>query len=151
MRRIILIATIIISTGTTADTATEIGKAIGNAVTSEPAKEAGRAFTNTTQATIWQSICEGDSDLSYSAHCYMTPSGKRAWEFPEGPERLYWMKIGQERHKRHIEKKLEQRRRDAQQAERMYKAHKMDSNLCDFWKDQAPSQRRSDKVAEYCG
>lgn len=151
MQRIILAISIAISMNATAETATEIGKAIGGVATSQQAQDAARAFTDTTQATMWQSVCNGTGNLSHSAHCYMTPSGKRAWEYPEGPERLYWLKIGKEAHKRHIQQKWNQRKQDAAHAERMYKANKMNSQLCSFWQDQDPSERRTQKTKEHCG
>ena len=151
MKRIILAIAVTTSTTTLADNATEIGKAIGNAASSKPAKEAARSFGNVTKGSMWQSICNGEGSLSHSAHCYMTPDGRRAWEYPEGPERLYWLKLGKEQHKQYIQRQQKQRRQDAAEAERMYKAHKMNSQLCDFWQDQEPSERRSRKIEEHCG
>lgn len=151
MKRIILAIAVTTSTATLADTATEIGKAIGNTASSRPAKAAAQSVGDAANATMWQSVCNGDGNLSHSAHCYMTPDGRRAWEYPEGPKRLYWLKLGKEQHKQYIQRQQQQHRQDAAEAERMYKVHKMNSQLCDFWQDQEPSGRRSRKIEEHCG
>jgi len=80
----------------------------------------------------------------------MTPSGKRVWEL-EGTERAYWMEVGQEYRQEAMLRKQREQKIQREQTKQQVDAYKINLQLCQFWRDQPESERRSAKEKEYCG
>lgn len=147
---VLLYGVLIIAGNTFAGTATEIGKGIGNITGSKPVREAGEAYSEGVNATFWQSRCnQPESDLR-SSHCFMTPSGKRVWELPDGPDKVYWLKVGDKKRHENMMQNIKQQREWREQADRRLKADQQNDQHCQFWMDQADSERRDQKLRTYC-
>lgn len=139
MKAKILLTGILIFCGNAyAETAKDIGRSIGEVATSQPAREAGKAVTETSQAALMTILCNGEGMFSRAAQCYMTPSGKQVWEL-EGSDKTYWMKqaMADGRHKR----------METMRQEKLKKSHR---DFCTFWLDQEVTERSARKIGKYC-
>ena len=132
-----------------ADVSKEIVKAIGNSA-SGIARAIAEEQRKASQAASMTALCESEGSYSDSALCFMTPSGKRVWEL-EGTERAYWMEVGQEHHKEAMYQKRQEQKRQREKAKQQVDAYKINLQLCQFWRDQPESERKSAKEKEYCG
>ncbi|WP_348678072.1 hypothetical protein [Alcanivorax profundi] len=139
MKAVLVVAMAVLIIGSVrADTGTAIGKALGEAVTSDTGRAIGEGITNTSQATLMTILCNGEGMFSKAAQCYMTPSGKRVWEL-EGEAKSYWMRqaMADGRH----------RRMEEMRQQRLKESHK---DFCTFWLDQEVTERSARKIDEYC-
>jgi hypothetical protein len=60
------------------------------------------------------------------------------------------MKVGKKEHERYIREKMQKRKQYADEAERRFQAEQVNAQHCQFWQEQAPSERRSRKIGKYC-
>lgn len=148
MKRIILTLALTMPSISLADPATELGKIAGKAASSEPVRRAGEAFSNTITTFTYETLCNGTT-FSKAAQCYMTPSGKRVWELDE-PERSEWMKIARE--KIQAQTRLDVQDRNHQRLETQREQARAEENAlhCEFWLQQADSDRTFKQIARYC-
>ena len=147
-----LIATLLLATISLAqaDISTEIGKAIGKSAAKDATRAIAEENRKVSQAAFMTALCESEGSYSDTALCFMTPSGKRVWEL-EGTERAYWMEVGQEHHKEAMHQKRQEQKRQREKTKQQVDAYKINLQLCQFWRDQPESERKSAKEREYCG
>lgn len=150
-----LLAVLVLSVVPTAvaDVATEVGKAIGRAGSSEPVRSGAEAYGRGVNATVWSAQCNKATQaeaLLASAQCFRLPDGRFLWELPAGVEREKWQIIaGEERSKRYRERFLlqQQQREEGRRQADIYRQNQLH---CQFWQAQADSERQRLKMQEYC-
>jgi len=147
-----LIATLLLATISIAqaDISTEIGKAIGKSAAKGTTRAIAEENRKVSQAAFMTALCESEGSYSDTALCFMTPSGKRVWEL-EGTERAHWMEVGQEHRKEAMYQKRQEQKRQREKTKQQVDAYKINLQLCQFWRDQPDSERKSAKEKEYCG
>lgn len=147
---ILLTAILVLSSTGHADTAREVGKGIANIAGSEAVKSATGAYKEGVQSSIWHSMCKETDLARRSAHCFVTPSGLHIWEMPDGPDKVYWLKVANKERSVHIRRKIETQKQWREEADRRIKADSRNAQHCQFWMDQTPSERKDEKVRQYC-
>jgi len=125
---------------------------LGNAQ-ADPVNDAVRGLTTTfskhIETNMWETRCARPEALRMYANCYVNPEGVPLWAM-KGPERERWKPIAvkesvklQKEYRKEIEAAKVQGQRAA-------KEHTMNQQMCDFWKQQAPGERTTKKILEYC-
>lgn len=132
------------------DMGKELGKAYGEVMTSNPAKEVARGVSDASQGTLYAILCENEEGtFSDAAQCYMTPTGKRVWEL-EGEEREHWMKVAIAERTKLLQRKQSDLNHERKETEREKAWAEEYALHCRFWQDQSPSQRRARQIGKYC-
>lgn len=133
MKRIILVLSFTIPVATHAESLTSL------------MQQAIRATSN----HIIKAVCDPGGTYKNTPQCYMTPSGKHVLELQE-PERSEWMKIATE--KMQAQTRLDVQDRNHQRLETQREQARAEENAlhCEFWLQQADSDRTFKQIARYC-
>lgn len=132
------------------DIGKELGKTYGEVMTSRPAKDIAGGIGDASQGTLYTILCENEkSTFSDAAQCYMTPTGKRVWEL-EGKEREHWMKVAIAEREKQLHRKKVDLNHAKKESEREKAWAEEYALHCRFWKDQLPSERRTEQIKKYC-
>lgn len=105
---------------------------------------ASRAYGDHVTETMWRNRCSRPESLRLHANCYVNPNGVALWQM-SGPDRERWKPIAiqeslrlQQEHRRQMEIAREQGQTAAN-------AHRMNHQICEFWKQQSNSERQKEK------
>lgn len=132
------------------DMGKEVGKSYGEFVSSYPAKSIGKGISDASQGALFTALCENEqSTFSDTAQCYITPTGKRVWEL-DGKEKEYWMKVAiaeREKQIRRMQAEINHQRMESKREAAWNEEYALH---CRFWKDQIPSEKKSQKINKYC-
>ncbi|PCM43768.1 hypothetical protein [Marinobacter sp. ANT_B65] len=112
----------------------------------------GLSTTIRDQMTInmWTNRCARAEALRLYANCYVNPEGVPLWRMTV-VEREKWKPIA-------IQEKIRPQREyksatdvAKEQGKRAAQEHKMNRQMCEFWRQQKESEKAASKVQEYCG
>jgi len=116
---------------------------------SDTIQSASKAYGSHVVATMWKSRCSRPDALRLYANCYVNPEGVALWQVT-GPEKEKWKPTAiqesvrlQKEHRGQVEIAKEEGQRAAQK-------NQMNSQMCNFWKQQTESERRNQKISQYC-
>ena len=112
-------------------------------------RELTTTFSKHIETNMWEARCARPEALRMYANCYVNPEGVPLWAM-KGAERERWKPIAikesvklQKEYRKEIEAAKVQGQRAA-------KEHTMNQQMCDFWRQQTPSKRRTEKINEFC-
>lgn len=119
----------------------------------DPINDAVRGLTTTfskhIETNMWETRCARPEALRMYANCYVNPEGVPLWAM-KGPERERWKPIAvkesiklQKEYRKEIEAAKVQGQRAA-------KEHTMNQQMCDFWRQQSESDKKVEKLKNYC-
>lgn len=120
----------------------------------DPINDAVRGLTTTLskhiETNMWETRCARPEALRMYANCYVNPEGVPLWAM-KGPERERWKPIAVKESVK-LQKEYRKEIETAKvQGQRAAKEHTMNQQMCDFWKQQTPSERSTAKIREHCG
>ncbi|MGF2736449.1 hypothetical protein [Marinobacter sp. DUT-1] len=110
---------------------------------------ASKAYAKNVVETMWNNRCSRPDALRLYPNCYVNHEGTALWEM-SGIERERWKRIAvqesvrlQQKYRMQVEVAKEEGRRAAQES-------RMSHQMCDFWRQQAESERQKSKVLKFC-
>lgn len=123
-------------------------------VQADPADDAVHKFTESfskhVETTLWENRCARPEALRMYPNCYVNPESVPLWAM-KGAERERWKPIAVKESVR-LQRAYQQEVEGAKvQGQRAAKQHTMNQQMCDFWRQQNPSERSTEKVRQYCG
>lgn len=113
-------------------------------------REASTAFGNHVADSMWTNRCSRPEALRMYANCYVNNEGVALWQM-KGAEREKWKPTAVKESVRLQRVYREQMEIAREQGERRAQANQMNHQMCDFWRQQNPSERQLEKTEQYCG
>lgn len=119
----------------------------------DPVNDAVRGLTSTfskhIETNMWETRCARPEALRMYANCYVNPEGVPLWAM-KGAERERWKPIAVKESVKLQKEYREEIEAARVQGQRALKEHTMNQQMCEFWKQQTPSERTNDKITKYC-
>lgn len=110
----------------------------------------GKAVTKASVNLYMKEICSRPEAARKPHDCFITPSGKRLYEYEPGVEKNKWSIIAREEHIKAIRQEIKQKKFEHEQGKHAAEQYRQNQTRCKFWRDQNDSPRRTEILENEC-
>lgn len=113
--------------------------------------EAGAKAANKATINLYmKEMCSRPDALRRSRDCFITPNGKRLYEYEPGVEKNKWSIIAKEEQLKLIREEMQQKKFEHEQGKHAAERYRQNQTRCQFWRDQNDSPRRTEILENDC-